>query len=74
MVRKRTEVNSPGIFATLPDTIMIAIASPIALPTPSTTAVATPLRAAGRLTLKIVSILVAPSVPVMPPHIPLERH
>ena len=40
---------------------MIAIASPIARPTPKTTAVATPLLAAGRLTLKIVSILVAPS-------------
>ena len=52
VVRKRTEVNSPGILATLPATMMMAMASPMARPTPSTTAAATPLRAAGRLTRK----------------------
>ena len=40
---------------------MIAIASPIALPTPCTTEVITPLRAARSDTLKYVSIRVAPS-------------
>ena len=37
-----------------------AIVSPIALPTPSTTAAAIPLRAAGTDTLKYVSTEVAP--------------
>ena len=40
--------------------MMMAMASPMARPTPSTTAVATPLRAAGRITRKLVSISVAP--------------
>ena len=37
------------------------MASPMARPTPSTTEAATPLRAAGRITLKLVSSSVAPS-------------
>ena len=61
VVRKRTGVKSPGIFDTLPATMMIAMASPMARPTPSTTAVATPLRAAGSVTRKQVSASVAPS-------------
>ena len=61
VVRKRTGVKSPGILETLPATMMMAMASPMARPTPSTTAVATPLRAAGRTTRKLVSISVAPS-------------
>ena len=39
----------------------MAMASPMARPTPSTTAVATPLRAACRLTRNHVSVSVAPS-------------
>ena len=49
------------MFATLPDTIITAIASPIARPTPSTTAAAIPLLAAGTETLNQVSVGVAPS-------------
>ena len=49
-----------GILATFPATIITAIASPIALPTPKTTADAIPLFAAGTTTLKMVSILFAP--------------
>ena len=49
------------MFGTLPDTIMTAMASPMARPTPSTTAAAMPLFAAGTETLKYVSIGVAPS-------------
>ena len=60
VVRKRTELKSPGILATLPDTMIMAMASPIARPTPSTMEVAMPLLAAGMLTRKIVSIFVAP--------------
>ena len=45
----------------MPETIITAIASPIARPTPSTTAAAIPLFAAGTDTLKYVSIGVAPS-------------
>ena len=52
VVRNRTDWNSPGILATFPATMMMAMASPMARPTPSTTAVATPLRAAWRLTRK----------------------
>ena len=48
------------MFAALPETIITAIASPIARPTPSTTAAAMPLRAAGTDTLKYVSTSVAP--------------
>ena len=47
-----------GVF---PDTIMTAIASPIALPIPSTTEVKIPLFEAGTMILKTVSVLVAPS-------------
>jgi len=45
----------------LPDTRLIAIASPIARPQPKTTAVMMPECAAGTITLKIVWICVAPS-------------
>ena len=61
VVRNLTLVKSPGIFATLPATIITAIASPIALPIPSTTDVKIPLFAAGTTTLNTVSVLVAPS-------------
>ena len=44
----------------LPDTRLIAIASPIARPTPRTMAVAIPDLAAGIVTRKIVWILEAP--------------
>ena len=44
----------------LPETSVIAIASPIARPTPRTTAVIIPDLAAGSITLKIVCILEAP--------------
>ena len=54
-------MKSPGIFATLPATIITAIASPIALPIPRTTDVKIPLFAAGTTTLNTVSVLVAPS-------------
>lgn len=61
MVRKRTGANRlSGILGTLPDTIIMAMASPMARPTPSTTAVATPERAAGREMRKMVSMWVAP--------------
>ena len=60
MVRKRTLWNRLGILATLPATIITAIASPMARPTPSTTAAAMPLRAAGTDTLKKVSTGDAP--------------
>ena len=57
MVRKRTGANRlSGILGTLPDTIIMAMASPMARPTPSTTAVATPERAAGREMRKMVSM------------------
>ena len=42
VVRNLTELNGSGTFTELPDTRLIAIASPIALPTPSTTAVMIP--------------------------------
>ena len=60
VVKNRTEVNSPGMLATLPATMIMAMASPMARPTPRTTAVATPLRAAGRVTRNTVSKWVAP--------------
>ena len=47
-------------MGTLPATIITAMASPMARPTPSTTPAPMPLFAAGRLTLKMVSIQVAP--------------
>ena len=49
------------MLGTLPDTIITAIASPMARPTPSTTAAAIPLRAAGTDTRNHVSTGVAPS-------------
>ena len=48
------------MLGALPDTIITAIASPIARPTPSTTAAAMPLFAAGTDTRKYVSVGVAP--------------
>ena len=48
------------MLGTLPETIITAIASPMALPTPSTTAAAMPLFAAGTDTRKYVSTGVAP--------------
>ena len=47
VVRKRTLERRLGMLATLPATIMMAMASPMARPTPSTTAAAMPLFAAG---------------------------
>ena len=61
VVRKRTLLNNPGILGTFPDTIITAIASPIALPIPKTTDVIIPLFAAGRVILNMVSVFVAPS-------------
>lgn len=43
----------PGILATLPATIITAIASPMALPTPKTTATPIPRRAAETTTYKL---------------------
>ena len=59
-MRKRTLPNNFGIFDALPDTIITAIASPIALPVPRTTEANIPLFAAGTTTLKTVSAFVAP--------------
>ena len=50
VVMNRTEPKSLGMLGTLPETMMMAMASPMALPTPSTMAVAMPLFAAGPLT------------------------
>lgn len=60
VVRKRTLLKIPGIFATLPDTIITAIASPMLLPIPITTEASIPLFAAGIVILNMVSVLVAP--------------
>ena len=49
------------MLATLPATIMTAMASPMARPMPSTTAAAMPLEAAGTDTRNTVSMWVAPS-------------
>ena len=48
------------MFGALPETIMTAMASPMARPTPSTTAAAMPLLAAGADTRNQVSTGVAP--------------
>ena len=48
------------MLATLPATMMMAMASPMARPMPSTTAAAMPLEAAGTLTRNTVSMWVAP--------------
>ena len=61
VVRNLTELNGSGALTLLPDTRVIAIASPIALPTPRTMAEIIPDFAAGITTLNIVSILDAPS-------------
>ena len=61
VVRKRTELNGSGKFTELPDTSVMAIASPMALPVPRTTAVMIPDFAAGRITWKMVWIFVAPN-------------
>ena len=61
VVRKRTELNGSGMLTALPDTRLIAIASPSARPIPSTIAVIIPDFAAGRTTPNIVCIFVAPS-------------
>ena len=61
VVRNLTELKGSGMFTLLPETSVIAMASPIALPTPRTTAVMIPDFAAGRITLKIVCIWDAPS-------------
>ena len=60
VVRKRTELNGRGRFKELPDTRLMAMASPMALPVPSTTAVMIPDFAAGTMTWNMVCILVAP--------------
>ena len=60
VVRKRTELKGSGRFTELPDTRLMAIASPMARPVPSTIAVIIPALAAGSTTWKIVWILVAP--------------
>ena len=60
VVRKVTLPKSCGMLATLPATIITAMASPTARPMPSTTPAAMPLLAAGMLTLKMVSVGVAP--------------
>ena len=53
VVKKRTLWNNEfGILGAFPATIITAIASPIARPTPNTTAAAIPLFAAGTDTLK----------------------
>ena len=52
VVKNRTGVNIDGMLDTLPDTMMMAMASPMARPTPRTMAAATPLPAAGSVTLK----------------------
>ena len=52
VVKNRTGAKTDGILDTLPDTMIIAIASPMARPTPRTMAAATPLPAAGSVTLK----------------------
>ena len=56
MVRNLTLSKSEGILGAFPDTIMTAIASPMARPTPSTTAAVIPLFAAGTDTRKYVSM------------------
>lgn len=61
VVKKRTELNGIGRFTELPATKLIAIASPIARPTPKTIAVIMPDFAAGSIVLNIVCILDAPS-------------
>ena len=54
VVKKRTELNGSGRDTAFPATNKIAIASPIARPTPSTIADIIPDLALGTTTLKIV--------------------
>ena len=61
VVRNRTELKGRGTFTLLPDTSVIAIASPIARPTPRTIAVTIPDLAAGRMDRKMVCTWEAPS-------------
>ena len=61
VVRNRTELKGRGAFTLLPDTSVIAIASPIARPTPRTIAVTIPDLAAGRMDRKMVCTWEAPS-------------
>ncbi len=61
VVRNRTELKGRGRFTLPPDTSVIAMASPMALPTPSTTAVAMPGAAAGSTARNQVCTLDAPS-------------
>ena len=60
VVRNLTELNGSGKLTELPETRVIAMASPIARPTPSTIAEIMPDLAAGIITLKIVCIWEAP--------------
>ena len=53
-IKNNNELNGNGIFTAPPATMFIAIASPRALPTPSTTPVSIPDLAAGITTLNIV--------------------
>ena len=53
-------LEETGMLATLPATMMTAMASPMARPMPSTIEAAMPLEAAGTLTRNTVSIWVAP--------------
>lgn len=56
VVKNRTELKGSGGFTALPDTRLIAMASPMARPIPRTIAVTIPDLAAGICTLKIVWI------------------
>ena len=60
VVRNLTEQKGKGMFTEPPDTRLIAMASPMARPVPSTTAVIIPGFAAGRITVKTVCIRDAP--------------
>ena len=55
-LKKRTELNGKGRLTEFPATNKIAIASPIARPTPNTIAETIPDLALGKTTLKIVCI------------------
>ncbi len=66
-------LKRPGILATLPATIMMAMASPMARPTPSTTAAAMPLLAAGTAHPEIGLRSPWRPVPGWPPHTPSAR-
>ena len=61
VVRNRTVPSRVGRFATFPATIMTAIVSPMARPTPKITPDKIPERAAGMVMWKMVCVAVAPS-------------